>query len=236
LKFWDFVGWNLFGVWDFGIWDFNFAMSSQDTAALIAQLNAPSATERLSALASLVAFHPVAPPNGGPGRDVNNHIHTTYSFSPYSPAKAVWMARQAGLVTAGIMDHDSVGGAREFIEAGRIAKLPITVGAELRVSLAGTPFEGRRANNPDQDTVAYVALHGIPHSRLDAENGLPLVSDALNCMLIWGRTTLFSNGLVFRRIAAKAIQPLVLNYGPCRSGHQGAPGFAFFDPLPDNCR
>ena len=38
---------------------------------------------------------------------VNNHIHTTYSFSPYSPTAAVWCAMEAGLATAGIMDHDS---------------------------------------------------------------------------------------------------------------------------------
>ena len=131
-------------------------------------LNAPTARERLDALATLVELCPVAPSNGSDWSDVNNHIHTTYSFSPYSPAKAVWMARQAGLATAGIMDHDSVGGAREFIEAGRIARLPVTVGAEVRVSMAGTAFEGRRINNPDQDTVIYVALHGIPHSRIDA--------------------------------------------------------------------
>ena len=48
---------------------------------------------------------------------VNNHIHTTYSFSPYSPTDAVYMAWKNGLKTAGIMDHDSVAGAREFLEA-----------------------------------------------------------------------------------------------------------------------
>ncbi|MCL1909933.1 MAG: PHP domain-containing protein, partial [Kiritimatiellaeota bacterium] len=100
--------------------------------------------------------------------DVNNHIHTTYSFSPYSPTKSVWMARQAGLATAGIMDHDSIGGAREFIEAGRIANLPVTIGAEIRVSLIGTPYEGRHVSNPDQLNAIYVALHGIPHNRIDA--------------------------------------------------------------------
>lgn len=31
---------------------------------------------------------------------VNNHIHTTYSFSPYNPAKAVYMAWKNGLKTA----------------------------------------------------------------------------------------------------------------------------------------
>ena len=51
---------------------------------------------------------------------VNNHIHTTYSFSPYSPTKALYMAWQNGLKTAGIMDHDSVGGAKEFLKAAEI--------------------------------------------------------------------------------------------------------------------
>jgi hypothetical protein len=133
------------------------------------QLNAPLPHDRLQALRELKTLR-----DGGQltvparGRDVNNHIHTCYSFSPYSPAKAVWMADQAGLSTAGIMDHDSIGGAREFTEAGGILKLPTTIGAECRASFAGTPLEGRRINNPDQSTVAYVALHGVPHSQIDA--------------------------------------------------------------------
>ena len=96
----------------------------------------------------------------------NNHIHTTYSFSPYTPTQAVMQAKRAGLVTAGIMDHDSVGGCAEFIEAGAAAGLPVTVGFELRVSMRGTPFRGRTFNNPDQHSIAYVAAHGIPHQKL----------------------------------------------------------------------
>ena len=45
---------------------------------------------------------------------INNHIHTTFSFSPYSPTAAAWRARAEGLCTAGIIDHDSLGGNREF--------------------------------------------------------------------------------------------------------------------------
>lgn len=101
------------------------------------------------------------------GRDVNNHIHTFYSFSPYSPSKAVWMAYNAGLTTAGIMDHDSVSGAGEFIEAGRIMGISTTVGVECRVDFSNTPMKGRRLNNPDQDSIAYVAVHGIPHNNID---------------------------------------------------------------------
>lgn len=100
------------------------------------------------------------------GKDVNNHIHTTYSFSPYSPTKAVWMAYAAGLATAGIMDHDSVSGAEEFVEAGKIAGLATTIGVECRADFSKTPLNGRKINNPDQDSVAYVALHGIPHTQI----------------------------------------------------------------------
>jgi len=100
------------------------------------------------------------------GRDVNNHIHTFYSFSPYSPSKAIWMAFAAGLATAGIMDHDSISGAEEFIEAGKIANIATTIGVECRAGFSNTPLKGRRINNPDQDSIAYVALHGIPHTQI----------------------------------------------------------------------
>ena len=97
---------------------------------------------------------------------VNNHIHTCYSFSPYTPTSAVYYAWKAGLRTAGLMDHDSVGGAEEFIRAGEILGMPTTVGFECRVSVADTPLDGRRLNNPDQKSCAYVAMHGIPHQSI----------------------------------------------------------------------
>jgi len=105
------------------------------------------------------------------GEDVNNHIHTTYSFSPYSPTKAVWMAYNAGLKTAGIMDHDSISGAREFIEAGKIMGMATTIGVECRADMSSTRLNGKRINNPDQKSVAYVAIHGIPHTMIDEVAG-----------------------------------------------------------------
>ena len=101
------------------------------------------------------------------GTWVNNHIHTCYSFSPYTPASAVFYAWKAGLGTAGIMDHDSVGGTREFIEAGAIMNMPVTCGFECRANVKGTALEGRRVNNPDQLSCAYLAMHGIPHQNID---------------------------------------------------------------------
>lgn len=99
---------------------------------------------------------------------VNNHIHTTYSFSPYSPTEAVYMAWKNGLKTAGIMDHDSAAGAREFIEAAAVIGMPVTCGVECRVDMSMTRLNGLRINNPDQKSIAYVTMHGIPHQNIEA--------------------------------------------------------------------
>lgn len=141
--------------------------SDQKRDYLLEALNHPDINERLLALQNLkktISSNELCAPR----RDVNNHIHTSYSFSPYSPAKAVWMACQAGLSTAGIIDHDSVSGVREFIRAGEIMDLPVTIGAEFRASFSGMPFAERRLNNPDQSGIAYLTFHGIPHSQIDA--------------------------------------------------------------------
>lgn len=124
----------------------------------LALLNGDNALE---ALKKMVAEEP----KPVTGRDVNNHIHTTYSFSPYSPTAAVWFAREAGLCTCGLMDHDSIAGAEEFLAAADVAGMAATIGMECRASFAGTPFGDRKLNNPDQSGVLYMTLHGVPHNR-----------------------------------------------------------------------
>lgn len=135
--------------------------------SLIAALNADTKEERLAALREIKALTDKGELKA-PEKTayVNNHIHTTYSFSPYSPTKALYMAWQNGLGTAGIMDHDSVSGALEFIEAGEIIGMPVTVGAECRINMQNTALNGKRINNPDQISVAYAAIHGIPHQMI----------------------------------------------------------------------
>ena len=132
--------------------------------SLLRSLNAGTKAERLAALARATArakFPPVDP------RMVNNHIHTSYSFSPYSPAAAVYAARAEGLATCGIVDHDSIGGAEEFLEAGKIVGIPTTIGIETRVSFAETAFCDRRTNNPDQIGNSYMVLHAVPHANIE---------------------------------------------------------------------
>ena len=128
------------------------------------RLNAPTKAERLANLKTIAAqtqFPPTVP------QYVNNHIHTTYSFSPYSPTAAVYAARMEGLCTAGIIDHDSIAGAKEFLEAAAIIDMPVTVGMECRVSMEGTTMAGKRTNNPDQVGVSYMTIQSVPHDKID---------------------------------------------------------------------
>lgn len=131
------------------------------------QLNAPTREARLENLRALlpqVDFPPMVP------QYINNHIHTTYSFSPYSPTAAVYAARMEGLSTAGIIDHDSISGAGEFLEAAELAGIPATVGMECRVDMAGTRLAGRRTNNPDQAGISYMTIQSVPHDKIDVLN------------------------------------------------------------------
>ena len=138
---------------------------SKSREELLALLNGENALDNLKTLLRTEALPPVA-------RDVNNHIHTTYSFSPYSPTAAVYFARAAGLCTCGLMDHDSIAGAEEFLAAAHAARMGATIGMECRVSFANTPFGDRKLNNPDQKGIVYMALHGVPHDKAAELNAL----------------------------------------------------------------
>ncbi len=132
---------------------------------VLKKLNADTAEERLSNLKAILEEETEKPVFSE--CFVNNHIHTTYSFSPYSPTAAVWFARKATLPTAGIMDHDSMAGAEEFIRAGEIAGIATTVGIECRVRMDSTSVEDRFINNQDQRGLAYMSLHGVPHGMIN---------------------------------------------------------------------
>ena len=131
--------------------------------AILNKLNAPTREERIANLREVLKtteFPPMVP------QYINNHIHTTYSFSPYSPTAAVFAARMEGLCTAGVIDHDSISGAEEFLEAAEIIGIPVTIGMEARISMDGTRLEGRRTNNPDQVGVSYMTIQSVPHDKI----------------------------------------------------------------------
>ncbi len=114
-------------------------------------------------------------------RESNNHIHTIYSFSPYTPTMACRRGREAGLQVVGSVDHDSVAAAGEMRDAGTILGMGVVTGFECRVMLHSAdevasgraPFAERKLNNPDSVGVAYMTVQAIPaHARQEAEEVL----------------------------------------------------------------
>ena len=98
--------------------------------------------------------------------EINNHIHTIYSFSPYTPAMAALKSRDAGLAAAGSVDHDSVGAAEEMLAACSILGIGGCVGFEVRVSFKDGPLGNKKLNNPDSEGIAYMTVQGIPRQSI----------------------------------------------------------------------
>ncbi len=137
------------------------------TDSLLDALNGATPASRLEALREVAELIAEGVEQTVPTIEVNNHVHTFYSFSPYSPAMVAFRAWKAGLQAVGIMDHDSVAGAEEMIEACKLLGIGSTVGCEVRVNFTGSKMEGRKINNPDSSNIVYISLHGIPRTRLD---------------------------------------------------------------------
>lgn len=100
----------------------------------------------------------------------NNHIHTCYSFSPYTPSSAAYRARIAGLTVAGSVDHDSLEAAAEMTEACRLLGLGSVTGFEIRVFLGDSwgDLASRKLNNPDSTGILYMTVQGVPASARDS--------------------------------------------------------------------
>ena len=130
----------------------------------VSALNHPDVAMRLAAVRGLGE---TAKQGVTPTEEVNNHVHTVYSFSPYTPTLAAVKAAQAGLQAVGIMDHDSVSGCAEMLEACKAINIASTAGFELRVDMTGTAVQGRKTNNPDTLNNSYMAVHGIPATQFE---------------------------------------------------------------------
>lgn len=164
-------------------------------------LNAKDKEQRLNALKNLLAEEKEKPVRRD--NDANNHIHTIFSFSPYSPTKAAYMAYLSGLTSAGIMDHDSLSGVDEFKSACKMLNLGSTCGVEVRAKF-DRGFG--KINHPDQANCIYMAAHGIPRQSLKDFNEYlgffrekRYIRDAKMCELISDKYGKFGLTLDFKK-------------------------------------
>lgn len=139
------------------------------------KINDPSISpaERLAALQEYLQGSPSFPAFV---TESNNHVHTIYSFSPYTPAAAALRAREAGLMVVGSVDHDSAAGAGEMAAAATALGMGAVTGFECRVYVhsaeevasGNAPLHDRKLNNPDTEGIAYMTVQGIPAHQRDA--------------------------------------------------------------------
>ena len=101
------------------------------------------------------------------GKGICNNIYTTYSFSPYTPSKAAFMGYMSGLETIGIIDNNSVGGAKEFLAACDMLGIAATFSAECLVDMGETKLCETALNFRIQPKLAYCTLKGIPHQSIE---------------------------------------------------------------------
>lgn len=93
---------------------------------------------------------------------VNLHSHTFFSYNAYgySPTHFAVLARQRGLMAAGIVDFDVLDGLEEFVEAGRLLGLKTCVSLESRVYIP--EFADRVINSPGEPGISYHMGVGFP--------------------------------------------------------------------------
>ncbi len=134
---------------------------------IIARLNDPVLENRLAAAKEVGELIRGGKITRVATEEVNNHIHTTYSFSPYEPAMAAFRAWQAGLQIVGSIDHDSISAAEEMMAAGREIGIATTVGFEVRCSFLATELRDKKINNPDSKGIVYMCVHGVPAQHIE---------------------------------------------------------------------
>ncbi|MCK5674813.1 MAG: PHP domain-containing protein [Spirochaetales bacterium] len=149
--------------------------------SIIERLNNGDSADRKSALIQIAGFIENQKISRTANEEVNNHVHTNYSFSPYSPSGAALAAWKDGLQAVGLMDHDSISGAEEMLEACKVMDIASTIGFEIRVNFSGTSVEGLRTNNPDSHNISYITVQGVPADKFkEAEKFLEPVKAERN--------------------------------------------------------
>ncbi len=104
-----------------------------------------------------------------PGRDVNMHCHTFFSFNTYgySPSKFAWLAKKKGLAAGATIDFDVLDALDEFHTARRKLGLKGCSGMETRVYVP--EFADKVMTSPGEPGITYHMGVGFPTSKLDGE-------------------------------------------------------------------
>ena len=139
---------------------------------LIPRLNSQSATERLANLTVLKQiekddkfFIPKLREF-----DIKIALKTEFSSMPFKPSYIAYKLHEAGCVIAGIMDNDSLGGAKEFYEACKILDMKCLLGVEVKTYISRYKKRNIRINNINQKDIINLSMTCIPYNSIGKIN------------------------------------------------------------------
>lgn len=137
-------------------------MNTSDNTRLIELLDSFDLEQRRQALKSLAACRDVVRPE--PLERVNMHLHSFFSYNTrgYSPSHIAWEAWRQGLYAAGLCDFDVLDGLEEFLAAGQVLALRVTVNLETRAFFRD--YAQLDINSPGEPGVTYIMGAGFARS------------------------------------------------------------------------
>jgi hypothetical protein len=126
--------------------------------ALEQELDSFQTEERRAALTALAGANQGSQAQGD---NVNMHCHSFFSFNArgFSPSRIAWEARREGWYAAGLCDFDVLDGLEEFLAAGRLLGLRVTVNLETRAYLR--EYADVEICSPGEPGVTYIMGAGF---------------------------------------------------------------------------
>lgn len=89
------------------------------------------------------------------------HTHSYYSDGAYSPTMLVMKAKEAGLKIVALTDHNTVGGVREAVEAGKKLGVRVIPGCEFHSSVGEILGYFIDVNDPEINRLSRLILHRV---------------------------------------------------------------------------
>lgn len=138
---------------------------------------------------------------------VDLHIHTVVSDGLHTPTEIVGMARELGLQTISITDHDAIDGIPEAMDAASGTDLEVIPGVEISVDAEGVEVHmlGYFVDHTSQDLVR--ALDVFRAARVERAQAMIARLRTMGVALSWDRVVaLASGGVVGRAHIARALE------------------------------
>lgn len=139
---------------------------------LIPRLNSQSKSERIANLTVLKQIEDddkffIPKPNE---HDIKIMLKTEYSSMPFKPTYLAYKLHEAGCVIAGIMDNDTLSGAKEFYDACNILDMKCLIGVEVKTYISRNKKRDIRINNVYQKDIINLCMTCIPINSIEKIN------------------------------------------------------------------